>query len=107
NGSTGTGGDATGGSGTGGDGTGGAGTGGDATGGMTGEFPLSPSFILGADISWTLEQESGGAVFKDGNTTKSIERIFVDHGFNYVRLRTFVCPDCPGGYADVPSYSGF
>lgn len=88
-------------------GTGGGGTGGGGTGGTPSEFPFNPSFILGADISWTLEQESGGAVFKDGSTTKAIERIFVDHGFNYVRLRTFVCPDCPGGYADVPSYSGF
>ncbi len=93
--------------GTGGNGSGGGGTGGGGTGGTPGQFPFNPSFILGADISWTLEQESGGAVFKDGSTTKSIERIFVDHGFNYVRLRTFVCPDCPGGYADVPSYSGF
>lgn len=74
---------------------------------MIGEFPLNPSFILGADITWTLEQESGGAIYKDGNTTKSIERIFVDHGFNYIRLRTFVCPDCPDGYADVGSISGF
>ncbi len=96
----------TGGNGSGGGGSGGS-TGGGGTGGTTGQFPFNPAFILGADISWTLEQESGGALFKDGSTTKSIERIFVDHGFNYVRLRTFVCPDCPGGYADVPSYSGF
>jgi arabinogalactan endo-1,4-beta-galactosidase len=60
---------------------------------------------LGADISWTLEQESFGATYVDGGATKSIERIFVDHGFNYVRLRTFVCPDCPDGYTSE-LYSG-
>jgi arabinogalactan endo-1,4-beta-galactosidase len=95
-----------GGGGTGGSGTGGDGTGG-GSGGSTGEFPFTPSFILGADISWTLEQESGGAVWRDGSQEVPIERILVNHGFNYIRLRTFVCPDCSGGYADVPSYSGF
>jgi len=64
-----------------------------------------PSYILGADISWTLEQESIGRTYRDQGQTKSVERILVDHGFNFIRLRTFVCPECPGGYLDN-LYSG-
>src|SRR5690606_23793282 len=71
-------------------GTGGSG----GSGGSDGDFPFLPSYILGADISWTLEQESGGAIWRDEGKTMSIERILVNHGFNYIRLRTFVCPDC-------------
>lgn len=67
------------------------------TTGGSGEI-FRPPYILGADISWTLEQEHAGRTYSDDGQAKSIERILVDHGFNYVRLRTFVCPDCPGGY---------
>jgi arabinogalactan endo-1,4-beta-galactosidase len=66
--------------------------------GSTGPFPFNPSYILGADISWTLEDEAGGAKYADANGVKPIEQILVDNGFNYVRLRTFVCPSCAGGY---------
>jgi arabinogalactan endo-1,4-beta-galactosidase len=59
-----------------------------------------PSYILGADIGWTLEQESLGRRYSDGGQIKSLERILVDHGFNFIRIRTFVCPQCPGGYLD-------
>jgi arabinogalactan endo-1,4-beta-galactosidase len=59
-----------------------------------------PSYILGADITWTLEQESIGQRYSTGGQIKSLERILVDHGFNFIRLRTFVCPQCPGGYLD-------
>lgn len=79
------------------------GAGGSSSGGSGGIF--NPPYILGADLSWTLEQESVGRTYRDGGQTKSVERIFVDHGFNYVRLRTFVCPDCPGGYTSA-LYSG-
>jgi arabinogalactan endo-1,4-beta-galactosidase len=64
-----------------------------------------PPYMLGADITWTLEQESINRRYSDNGQTKSIERILVDHGFNYVRLRTFVCPQCDGGYLDN-LYSG-
>ncbi|WP_437318420.1 glycosyl hydrolase 53 family protein [Sorangium sp. So ce385] len=70
----------------------------------TGEI-FNPPYILGADISWTLEQESIGRRYRDQGQTRSIERILVDHGFNFVRLRTFVCPDCQGGYTSE-LYSG-
>lgn len=64
-----------------------------------------PDYILGADITWTLEQESIGRNYRDDGRNKSIERILADHGFNFVRLRTFVCPTCPGGYTSN-LYSG-
>jgi arabinogalactan endo-1,4-beta-galactosidase len=91
----------------GGTGTGGAPTGGKATGGVaTGGSPVGgsggifkPPFILGADISWTLQDEAGGAKYVEGGVTKSIERIFANNGFNFIRLRTFVCPSCSGGYS--------
>ncbi|WP_437756803.1 glycosyl hydrolase 53 family protein [Sorangium sp. So ce1389] len=98
-GATSTGGGATGGTSTSGgaSGSGGAGSG-------TGDI-FNPPYILGADISWTLEQESLGRSYRDEGQTRSIERILVDQGFNFVRLRTFVCPDCPGGYTSE-LYSG-
>jgi len=71
----------------------------------TGGGIFRPRYILGADISWTLEQESIGRRYSDGGQFKSVERILVDHGFNYIRIRTFVCPQCPGGYLDH-LYSG-
>ncbi len=61
---------------------------------------FKPNYILGADITWTLEQESIGQRYSHGGQVKSIERILVDHGFNFIRLRTFVCPQCTGGYLD-------
>ncbi|MBB3062726.1 glycosyl hydrolase 53 family protein [Microbulbifer rhizosphaerae] len=66
---------------------------------------FKPDYILGAAITWTLEHESIGRSYSDQGQTKSIERILVDHGFNFARLRTFVCPECPGGYLDN-LYSG-
>jgi arabinogalactan endo-1,4-beta-galactosidase len=75
----------------------GAGAPGSAGAGST--FPFKPSYILGADISWTLEDEAGGAKYADANGVKPIEEIMANNGFNFVRLRTFVCPSCPGGYS--------
>ena len=69
-----------------------------ATGGSSGPFPFNPSYIIGADISWTLEDEAGGAKYADASGVKPIEQILANKGFNYVRLRTFVCPSCAGGY---------
>jgi arabinogalactan endo-1,4-beta-galactosidase len=69
----------------------------------TGVF--KPDYVLGADITWTLEQESIGRNYRDDGKAKSLERILADHGFNFVRLRTFVCPTCTGGYTSN-LYSG-
>jgi len=43
-------------------------------------LPFHPAFILGADISWTLEDEAGGATYFDGTTQRPLERILVDNG---------------------------
>lgn len=59
----------------------------------------TPAFILGADITITLEDEYWGATYRDGGVEKPLEEILQDHGFNYVRIDTFVDPSAPGGYA--------
>lgn len=100
NGSTGTGG-----AGTGGTGTGGAGTGG-ATGGAGGPFPFNPSYIIGADISWATQRESQGFTYSDGTSTKKMEQIMAENGFNYIRLRTFVDPSASDGYSPGQNWCG-
>lgn len=72
------------------------GSGGTATGGG-GNF--EPAFILGADIS-SAQESSATYVDTDGQT-KSLFAVLQNHGFNYVRLRTFVDPTAPGGYASM------
>src|SRR3982751_3589076 len=46
----------------------------------------SGPFIIGADISWTLEDEAAGAKFFDKGEQKDLLAILKDHGFNYIRL---------------------
>ncbi len=53
---------------------------------------------MGADISGTQESPGVGYVDTDGQT-KTIFELLKNHGFNYIRLRTFVDPMAPGGYA--------
>ena len=48
--------------------------------------------------SFTLLEEAG-TVFTDRGRAKPVERIFVDHGANYVRLRLWINP--PAGYPDL------
>lgn len=57
----------------------------------------NPSYILGADITWTQEDEAldGATYYDDDGTQKPILQLLADHGFNYVRLRTFVNPTEP------------
>lgn len=77
--------------------TGGAGgvTGTSGGGGGTFEVP----FILGADISSVQETNS---VFVDtDDETKSIFEVLKNHGFNYIRLKTFVEPTAAYGYAST------
>ena len=65
---------------------------GGAGGGADGE-----PFFLGADISST--QESS-LVYRDvDGTEKPLLEVLKSHGFNYARLRTFVEPSAPYGYA--------
>lgn len=67
-----------------------------------------PAFIIGADISSAQQEEDSGKTFKDmdgsaptGTTSTGggILTILKHHGFNYVRLRTFVDPAASGGYS--------
>ncbi len=84
--------------------TGGQGSGGTnpGTGGHGGDVDVfRPPFILGADITITLKDEYWGATYRDEGVEKPLEQILQDHGFNYVRIDTFVDPSAPGGYAET------
>jgi arabinogalactan endo-1,4-beta-galactosidase len=57
------------------------------------------TFILGADISSVQETEDFGTVFVDTDgTPKGMLDLLKAHGFNYVRLRTFLNPLAAFGY---------
>ena len=77
--------------------SGGTGGSGDAGSGGT---TIDLGYMLGADISSVQEAVDNGAVYADTDgTTKSVVSILKNHGFNSVRLRTFVAPMAPYGYA--------
>jgi arabinogalactan endo-1,4-beta-galactosidase len=62
--------------------------------------------MIGADISFRPELEDRGMIFYDkGAETGAIEMLR-DHGFNYIRLRIFVNPGNPEGYAPGKGYCG-
>jgi arabinogalactan endo-1,4-beta-galactosidase len=57
------------------------------------------SYYLGADVSFVQQEEDEGRKFYDTDgTQKDIFQILKNHGFNYVRLRTFVNPLASDGY---------
>lgn len=57
-------------------------------------------YILGADISRFQEYEAAGiSLYDTDGKEKSIFEILRNHGFNYIRLKTFVAPQAPYGYA--------
>jgi len=60
----------------------------------------SDNYILGADVSSLKEFTDNGAIFidTDGNE-KPLLALLKNHGFNYIRLRTFVDPSHDYGYA--------
>jgi arabinogalactan endo-1,4-beta-galactosidase len=68
-----------------------------ASGGASGVY--KPPFILGADITITMEDEHWGATYTDAGQPKSLEQLLKDHGFNFIRIDTFVNPSAAGGYA--------
>lgn len=55
-------------------------------------LPFNPPFILGADITFTQQDQASGATFAENAAPKPIVQLLKDHGFNYIRLRTFVDP---------------
>ncbi|MGL1956308.1 MAG: arabinogalactan endo-1,4-beta-galactosidase [Colwellia sp.] len=67
---------------------------------VIGEPRNSDDYILGADVSSLAEYVDNGAVFidTDGNE-KPLLTLLKSHGFNYIRLRTFVDPHADYGYA--------
>src|SRR5690606_14117309 len=65
------------------------------TGGGSGGFEAA--FMLGADIS-SVPESNVSFIDTDGET-KSIFELLKNHGFNTIRLRTFVDPSAPYGYA--------
>ncbi|MDQ2645690.1 MAG: arabinogalactan endo-1,4-beta-galactosidase [Myxococcota bacterium] len=79
---------------------------GGATNGGSGGSVFDPAFILGADISSVQE---GKATFEDTDgRAKTIFELLKNHGFNYIRLKTFVDPDAPYGYSSKENgCSGF
>ncbi|HMI82950.1 MAG TPA: glycosyl hydrolase 53 family protein [Polyangiaceae bacterium] len=89
--------------------SGGAGSGGASDAGGIGDGASTdvgtrvPSFFIGADITWVQADEAGGATYSDG-TRKDILQLLKDHGFNYVRLRTFVDPKAVDGYDKQNGY---
>ncbi|MGN6370440.1 MAG: glycosyl hydrolase 53 family protein [Phycisphaerae bacterium] len=56
-------------------------------------------YILGADVSWLLEDEAAGATYWDRGEPKDLLTILKSYGFNWIRARIFVNPHAPGGYA--------
>jgi arabinogalactan endo-1,4-beta-galactosidase len=60
---------------------------------------FKPAFILGADVTITVEDEHWDATYTDNGQKKSVEQILKDHGFNFIRIDTFVEPGASGGYA--------
>jgi arabinogalactan endo-1,4-beta-galactosidase len=87
------------------------------TAGVDSGAPSNPPYILGADVSSVQQAAAGGATFYDDDgTKKDILTLLGAHGFNYIRLRTFVDPTQPApnpqggtfppystqGYCDLP-----
>ncbi|HEX6276192.1 MAG TPA: glycosyl hydrolase 53 family protein [Polyangiaceae bacterium] len=87
-----------------GEGQGGTTAGGTTSGGTSGtgnagSGPVGP-YMMGIDISSVQEAIDGGARYVDTDgVTKDVLELFKNHGFNTVRLRTFVDPSAPYGYA--------
>jgi arabinogalactan endo-1,4-beta-galactosidase len=70
-----------------------------ATDGGGSEVPAAPlpSYLIGADITFVEADEAAGATYSDG-TQQDILPLLKGHGFNTIRLRTFVDPKAADGY---------
>jgi len=65
------------------------------------------SKILGADVSQMQEYEANGVrVLDTDGTVKDIFEVLREHGFNYIRLKTFVSPNAKYGYASAGCNQG-
>jgi len=81
-----------------------AGSGGQGAGGGSAGNGANPSYIIGADITSVQAAEARGATYSDG-TTQDILQLLKKHGFNYIRLRTFVDPKAADGYDRQNGYA--
>src|SRR4051812_48631557 len=68
---------------------------------LFGADPTTRGWALGSDLSFTALEEEAGTVYTDRGRARPVERIMVNHGSNYVRLRLWVNP--PAGYPDLAS----
>jgi len=86
----------------------GLGAGGHASAGAAGGAGVtgapSDRFMIGADITWVQAAEARGASYSDG-TKRDIFELLKAHGFNYIRLRTFVDPKAADGYDQQNGYA--
>ena len=72
---------------------------------------LSPSpnidqKMIGADISFLPQLEARGMKFYDQEIAGDAIEILKNHGFNYIRLRTFVNPENENGYSPKLGFCG-
>jgi arabinogalactan endo-1,4-beta-galactosidase len=72
--------------------------------GSAGATASSATYMIGADITSVQAAEARGATYSDG-TKKDIFQLLKDHGFNYIRLRTFVDPKAADGYDQTNGYA--
>lgn len=85
---------------------GGAGMAGDSSaGGTPPAQPFSGSYHMGADITWVQHDEANGATYVDTDgVAKDILELMKNHGFNSVRLRSYVDPMASDGYDQVDGF---
>jgi arabinogalactan endo-1,4-beta-galactosidase len=68
--------------------------------------PFSASYFMGADITWVQHDEFYGATYVDTDgVPKDILALLKNHGFNSIRLRTFVDPKAADGYDKVDGFA--
>ena len=70
--------------------------------GTSGGF--SATYMIGADITSVQAAEARGATYSDG-TKRDIFELLKSHGFNAIRLRTFVDPKAADGYDKQNGYA--
>jgi arabinogalactan endo-1,4-beta-galactosidase len=67
--------------------------------------PFTASYHIGADITWVQHDEFYGATYVDTDgVAKDILVLLKNHGFNSIRLRTFVDPRAADGYDKVDGF---
>jgi hypothetical protein len=83
------------------------------SGGAGGASPFKASYFIGADIS-RVQTDAAGTLYTDNDgTQKDFLALLKGHGFNYIRVRTFVDPRAAdgnsktAGFYDIPHTVAF